>query len=423
VAITVGETYLFFRPRQRQATEEQLVLRLIADANRASAARDQPGAERFARRAFDLASGAEHRVKPGIRAAAAIKLAGSLIDGSNNADAAKILEGIGKYASASDLTPANRMTMLYYRCCLYFADHRNADIVRELEPVVYPAAGRLEGASPLGTRPESQLESLVVWLLPYLGFAYHALGRYGDAAKTIRRYRAQEGRTTEVWKEWMVLSLLGKSELMAGNVEAARAALSELENLASRQNADLVFTAAAAELAFKLGEKATGKKWAEMAIAGARDQAREAPKKVAPSVDAVMAPLGHACLSAGEPALAEAVFRQELEVLELPGADRSISRAYAMNNIAVAQRDQGHYESALQLLNEALAVGQAVANADQGLIASIYKNIGIAQHKLGNTQAAAEAFSRAVSIAKTALPEGDVARQKVLQACRELGYE
>ncbi len=415
-------------PIDRAAGVSGEIARLVSDANKAIAAKKPAEAEQLARIAVEVAKLAGADVAPAWAVQAKLTLVKCLLLRDNNAGAGETLSEISLSSKHGPLPDWLRTETALSRAGWLLATGGFHEVIKELEPLVRPKGPLSTGGalakfrSFLQGTPAQPLRQRLRCLL-YLGAAYYRLGDYEGTERWLaqlfeenRNQRRQDDKLLETGLLFFALAKAKKGDL-------GGASLLYTEILGSKlvTNGSVEVTLGMADLTRSLGKTEASAQWCEKAISALQATASaggDSPSRLSLAWDV----LGHCRLSLGQPAGAEEAFREAWgasgRVLQPDISDRG----RILNNIGVAQRDQGRLADALATLKEALSTLEGAPNRNERLIANALKNIGIVEHRLGNKGGAAQAFSRAMSIAGACPSEVGPVAQAIKDTCQDLGY-
>ncbi len=404
------------------------IARLVSDANKAIVAKKPAEAEQLARIAVEVAKLAGADVAPALAVQAKLALANCFLLRGNNAGAGETLAEI-RLSSKHDPLPHWLQTeIVLSRAVWLLTSGGLPEVIKELEPLVRPRGLLSTGGALAKLRsflqgaPAPPLRHRLRCLL-YLGTAYYRLGHYGNAERWLaqifeesRKGRRQGDKLLETGLFFLALAKAKK-----GDLEGASLLYPEILSLNLITNGSVDVTLRMADLTRSLGKAEASAQWCEKAISALQATPttdEDSLRQLSLAWDI----LGHSRLSLGEPARAEEAFREAWGVSGRRLPPDISDRGRILNNIGVAQRDQGHLAEALATLKEALSTLEGAPNREEGLVANALKNIGIVEHRLGNKVAAAQAFSGAMSIAEARPSEVSPVSQAIKNTCQEMGY-
>ena len=251
-------------------------------------------------------------------------------------------------------------------------------------------------------------------LLLTLGRVYRNLSLFGDAQRLLeealaaRRENLGEG-DPEVATALRELAVL---DLDRGLPEAARERLDEA--LAIQQAAPGARPTDVAETLHQLGRAAAG----GGEIEAAEESFRRALDLFTELGDddgraTVLDAEGEAWLGR-DPARAEQLLRESLALRRRLHGDARPEVANALNNLAVARREQGDTEGAVALYGEALAIARRVFGDDSLLVGTTLTNLAWARFFQGDLDAAEGLFDEALEVRRKLYGEAHPSVAEVL---------
>lgn len=401
--------YPVFLKRKPQRSPALLeVDKLFAECNAVLSEGATPEAERLAREL--VAKSRQSQAGPGEQARCVIALARSLVFSGSDQEIGDLLGEATALISRSQSADGARCDLAIAQAERLLVHERADGAVAVIEEAL-PMVARLRGA-------ESGAMGNAFMLL---GLGYSQMNRYVEAEAAINQAveiltarRGPRHRTTLSARISLAIAFARN-----GKAAKARESLAELININKVAEFSYPLDQRMGELCQALGDHAAAARWFENAMAKIGTQS--SGDRV-PPLASVLARLGICYLKLGRHADAEANFREQLRIMHQrqPGDDRHIGMA--INNIAVARREQGFLEEALMLQKEAVATQEKVGVEDPALVNTL-KNLGIVEDRLGHRDEAAAAFLRAIHIGRAKLPSSHPHLQQALQCGQDLGYD